>query len=293
MTNTTPESVSQSIPHSVQCAAEYLRGELFFIAVPKPAGLCLTGRRTLAGLSACMSEEEVDRAFPFNGPDRRSVTDRLRDAAMRALVQSREDAPSTESHHMYVEVDRVTERAYFSLDVLAAAVGLDKPKPQLQSFADALLGQSDFRAQVQGSGLALYATGSSRTAYLTEMVANAAMARGGIDELTRQARGALGLDASVPSDRKAPIAHVTVEATFDTSQPLAAVKELSAAVTHLEEKLDSTAGQLGVLLSVIPAVSGAVSAICPEGGTGADHQAAAAHLVALVEKVRKLALGAE
>ncbi|MBL0698949.1 hypothetical protein [Comamonas sp. JC664] len=206
---------------------------------------------------------------------------------------------------MYVEVDRSTERVYFSLDVLAAAVGLKSPDaervtssaratpaPTLQSLADHLRGPADFCAQAQGSGLALFAIGSSRTAYLSEMVANAAVRRGGIDELTRQARAALGLDGPPPC-ANAPIASFNIEATLDTSHALAAVNELGEAVTKLDEKLGSTAGQLGVLLSVIPAVSGAVAAIYPEGGSAADHHAAVQHLVALVEKARKLALGAE
>ncbi|NOK05816.1 MULTISPECIES: hypothetical protein [Myxococcus] len=272
MTNTTPESKPKSVSPLLQSAEQSLRGQEFITAQAVPEGLRLTGRKALLGRVAILTEDDVRRARDIRHQQAHSTG--LRDAAMWALIGAPE--PSKTELAKLVEAEARTE-----------------DRPTIQSFAHLLSGHLDFSAQAQGSGIALFATGSSRSAYLTEMLVNAALRKGGLTELLSKARGALGLDASVPSDRKAPIAHVTVEATLDTSQPLAAVNELSAAVTHLEEKLDSTAGQLGVLLSVIPVVSGAVSAICAEGGTAADHEAAATHLVALVEKARKLALGAE
>ncbi|WAM28521.1 hypothetical protein [Myxococcus sp. NMCA1] len=258
MTNTTPESESQSVSPLLQRAEVELRGQEFIRGEALPNGLRLTGRKSLLGRTAFLTEDDVRHAREQRA--HRAHSDGLRDAAMWALIKAPE--PRT--------AEARTESC-----------------PALQSLADHLRGPADFCAQAQGSGLALFAVGSSRTAYLSEMVANAAVRRGGIDELTRQARAALGLDG------KAPIAHVSIEASIDTSQVHAAASELGAAVADLEEKLDSRAGQLAVLLAVIPAVSGAVASIPSVGTAEAEHEVAATHLVALVEKARKLALGAE
>ncbi|MFP2961839.1 hypothetical protein ACLEPN_29600 [Myxococcus sp. 1LA] len=267
---TTTKAASQSVSPLLQRAEQDLRGQEFITAVAEPEGLRLTGRGALLGRVAILTEDDVLRAR-----DRQVRRFGLGDAAMWALIKAPE--PSKAAMAKLVDVEESEE---------------SEAHAELQAIEAQLHGHPLFQAQIQGSGLALFADKPvTRTAYMLEAVALAAHARGGMDEVTRLALHALGWD--VPPAPKAPIAHVTFEATLDTSQPLAAVNELSAAVTKLEETLGSTAGQLGVLLSVIPVVSGAVAAIYAEGGTAADHQVAAQHLVALVEKARKLALGAE
>lgn len=65
--------------------------------------------------------------------------------------------------------------------------------PPLSATEELLRGHPLLRAQVQGSGLALFTDKpTTRTAYMIEAVALAAHERGGPDEVTRLALHALG-----------------------------------------------------------------------------------------------------
>ncbi|GEL75369.1 hypothetical protein MVI01_71530 [Myxococcus virescens] len=173
-------------------------------------------------------------------------------------------------------------------------------RPTLQALADHLLGHTDFRAHAQGSGLALFAASSSRTAYLTEMVANAAMLRGGIDELTRQARSALGMDADVPADeagavKPLKVGDLHIDVTCDTGPALASLEALESTLERIGPKLDRPAVTLSEVTGAITACAGALTALTLAGGRSSSEQQmqAAAHLVALVERAKQLACRAE
>lgn len=281
MTNTTPESQSPAVSPRVLDAAHSLRGQPFITAEPTPEGLRLTGRKALLGRVAILTEDDVRRARDIR--HQQAQNNGLCDAAMWALIQAPE--PRKAELAKLVESEESEE---------------SETHAELQAIEAKLRGHPLFRAQVQGSGLALYAGTSPRTAYMNEAVARGAYARGGSDEVTRLALLALGWWETPPADAagasepvKAGDLHLT--ATCDTSQPIAALDELEAKVDRVSLKIQRDTVTLSDVTGAIAACAGALNAL-GEAGTrvpGEQQEKAAGCLVALVERAKQLACGAE
>ncbi|QDF05020.1 hypothetical protein [Myxococcus xanthus] len=84
MTTTTTEPKSQSVSPRLMDAERALRGQEFISAEALPDGLRLTGRLSLRGRTATLTEGDVIRAQSTRG------LDGLRDHAMCALVTAPE-----------------------------------------------------------------------------------------------------------------------------------------------------------------------------------------------------------
>lgn len=173
----------------------------------------------------------------------------------------------------------------------------------LSVIEEQLRGHPLFRAQVQGSGLALFTDTSPRTGYLTEVIARAAHARGGPDEVTRLALQALGWDVppadARPTDNAGAmsinVADLHVTATCDLGPVHQALDELESKVDRVSSKLQRDAVTLSEVTGAITACAGALAALT-EAGTrvpGEQQEKAAGCLVALVERAKQLACGAE
>ncbi|NVJ13139.1 hypothetical protein HV826_03080 [Myxococcus sp. AM010] len=171
--------------------------------------------------------------------------------------------------------------------------------PPLSVIEEQLRGHPLFRAQIQGSGLALFAaTPTTRTAYMLEAIARGAHERGGPDEVIRLALQALGWDAS-PADKadatSINIGDLHVTATCDLGHVHQALDELESKVDRVSLKLQHDTVTLSEVSGAIAACAEALQ-VLGEAGTrvpGEHQEKAAAHMVALVERAKQLACGAE
>ncbi|QDE90141.1 hypothetical protein BHS06_14890 [Myxococcus xanthus] len=144
MTNTTTESKSQSVSPRIVDAERALRGQEFISAEALPDGLRLTGRKTLLGRTAILTEGDVIRAQSTRGPAG------LRDHAMWALVRteagSTADAPSATSINvgdLHIDVTCDTGPAIASLEALESTLErigpkLDRPTVTLSEVSGAI-----------------------------------------------------------------------------------------------------------------------------------------------------------
>ncbi|WP_123784105.1 hypothetical protein [Corallococcus macrosporus] len=172
--------------------------------------------------------------------------------------------------------------------------------PSLSVIEEQLRGHPLFRAQVQGSGLALFADKpTTRTAYMLEAVARGAHERGGPDEVIRFALQALGWDAPHTEDAGAGqpmmVGDLHIDVTCDTGPAIASLEALESTLERIGPKLDRPAVTLSEVTGAITACAGALTALTLAGGRASSDQQmqAASNLVALVERAKQLACGGE
>ncbi|WP_426750191.1 hypothetical protein [Myxococcus sp. Y35] len=172
--------------------------------------------------------------------------------------------------------------------------------PPLSVIEEQLRGHPLFRAQVQGSGLALFADKpTTRTAYMLEAVARGAHERGGPAEVIRLALHALGWDAppteGAGAGQPMKVGDLHIDVTCDTGPAIASLEALESTLERIGPKLERPSVTMSEVSGAIAACAGALNAL-GEAGTrvpGEHQEKAAAHLVALVERAKQLACGAE